>query len=223
MKELTGILSNIDNQYLLALVVLVCFFMYLFKEPISKIIGKIKFKKNKYKIADLKNHALFAELESYKSFRKDFQTHGEFDESKTKIFNDFLELKLTSTSANMMSISELATADMDREALKTLVLNSFNDCNKELQCTLVTRFVNKGLNRDDANMVLDKFYIVRQNAMDKYKRRIDSIFGCSYYQTNFHLVLAIYEMIAFEIEDITEHSVETFESINGAFMDLDYD
>ncbi len=116
-----------------------------------------------------------------------------------------------------------ANPEMTRQELKLLVNNCFNACNLTLENRLINRFQEKGLNKKDAEIIMQKFFIVRSEVMGKYNKRIDSIFACDFYRTNFDLVLAIYEVIAFEIEDIIEDGVRCFEEINGTFLELEYE
>lgn len=222
MEKLLEIVKQIDNPYVLGVVVILTYFFYLTKDSWSTVISKLRLTKNKYDIIDLKNHDLFTEMLSYKGFKTEFYTHGSLDTTKNKIFNDFLELKIDSTIENMISICEESTEDLSKAELKHLVNSCFNKCNLTLADRLKQRFLDNGLNKSDADIIIDKFYDLRTEAMSRYNKRIESIFACDFYQSNFHLILALYEIIAFEIEDVVKDGVKCFEEINGTFLDLDY-
>ena len=230
MEQITELIRQINNPYLAAILIGFLSFLYLTKDSWRDLISKTSLSKilketskNPYEIFDLLKHDLFNEIDSYKSHKYEFKTHGKVDITKSKIFNDFLDLKIDSTSKNMALICQKATPEMTRQELKYLVNNCFNACNLTLENRLINKFQEKGLNKKDAEIIMNKFYIVRSEVMGKYNKRIDSIFACDFYRTNFDLVLAIYEVIAFEIEDIIDDGVKCFEEINGTFMELEYE
>ena len=192
---------------------------------LSKISPKDFFKKKvgyTYSISDLSKHDLFNELEIHKRHRFEFETHGEDDLTKALIFKDFLEAKLSATSENMLKISSEATNEMSKQELKQHVNNCFNSCNICLEDNLRIVFAEKGFDLEHSKIIVDKFYSVRESALERYSRRIDSIFACDFYENNFQLILALYKVIAFEIDDIVHHSHETFTEINGMFFNMEY-
>lgn len=230
MEQLIELLQHIKNPYLSGFLGGLIFFLYMTKDSwkkvveetsLSKIISQLK--RNPYVLEDLLNHDLFNELHSYKGFKYEFYTHGKADITKSKIYGDFLDLKIESTSKNMALICQKATPQMTKQELKFLVNNCFNSCNLTLENKLTNRFIEKGLNKKDAEMIMNKFFIVRSEVMVKYNKRIESIFACDFYRTNFDLILAIYEVIAFEIEDIIKDGIQCFEAINGTFLELEYE
>jgi hypothetical protein len=227
MEQLFEIISGIHNPFVLGGVISFVTFIYLTKDSWTEVVSKIGTKsdlqKTKYKISDLTNHDLFHELKVYKTFKINYFTHEKFDETKTKIFHDFLQMKIDITSKNMMEICENATNEMSKVELKSLINESFDSCNIELEKKLVRQFKDKGLSPKDAEIIMSKFYNIRKHSMKKYNKRIDSIFACDFYQTNFDLILALYEVIASEIEDVVEHGKEAFDYVNGTFYNLKYE
>ena len=219
------IIDKIGNPYLLGLIMILMMVLFFLKTGINNFLSNVnifKGKENKYNLKDLSKHDLFNELEIHKRQRFEFETHGKDDLTKALIFKDFLDAKLTSTSKNMLRISSEASDEMTKQDLKAHVNQCFNDCNQCLEKELKKVFIEKGFDLKNSEIIIEKFYAVRESALEKYSRRIDSIFACDFYDNNFQLILALYEVIAFEIDDIVQHSHETFIEVNGMFYELEY-
>ena len=222
-----AIVNKISNPIVLVLILLFVSVLYFLKNGLNDFLSQLKprdffKKKTLYKIKDLRNHDLFNELEIAKLYSFEFETNGEVDVTKGLVFKDFIDVKLSSTKENMLNISQEATNEMTKQELKAHVNNCFNDCNNCLGDTLKKVFIEKGLDQKSAELVLMKFFLIRSRALKRYNKRLESIFACDYYENNFQLILAIYEVIAYEIDDIISDSYETFIEINGMFYGLEY-
>ncbi len=223
-----SIINKISSPAMLSVILIFSITLYFLRKGINEFIGKIKpkdlFKRRKtlYRIKDLCNHDLFNELEIAKLYSYEFETNGETDITKGLVFKDFIDVKLTSTKKNMLKISQEATNEMTKQELKAHVNNCFNNCNDCLGKNLKRTFIDKGLSEKSAEMVLMKFFLIRSRALKRYNKRLESIFACDFYENNFQLILALYEVIAYEIDDIISNSYETFVEINGMFYGLEY-
>ena len=222
------IIDKISNPLILVFILIFFSLLFFLRKGLNAFLSKVdpshifKAKDNKYNLKDLSKHDLFNELELHKRQRFEFETHGKDDLTKALIFKDFLDAKLTSTSKNMLRISSEASDEMTKQDLKAHVNQCFNDCNQCLEEELKNVFIEKGFDLKNSEIIIEKFYAVRESALEKYSRRIDSIFACDFYDNNFQLILALYEVIAFEIDDIVQHSHETFIEVNGMFYELEY-
>jgi hypothetical protein len=223
-----AVVNKISSPVILTVILIFSITLFFLRKGINEVISKINpkdlFRRRKtlYKIKDLCNHDLFNELEIAKLYSYEFETDGEVDVTKGLVFKDFIDVKLTSTKKNMLKISQEATNEMTKQELKAHVNNCFNDCNNCLGETLKKVFIEKGLNQKSAELVLMKFFLIRSKALKRYNKRLESIFACDFYENNFQLILALYEVIAFEIDDIISASYETFIEINGMFYGLEY-
>jgi len=223
-----AIINKISSPIMLSVILIFSITLYFLRKGINEFISNINVKdlfrrrKYKYNIKDLCNHDLFNELEIAKLYSYEFETNGETDITKGLVFKDFIDVKLTSTKKNMLKISQEANNEMTKQELKAHVNNCFNDCNDCLGKNLKRTFINKGLSEKSAEMVLMKFFLIRSRALKRYNKRLESIFACDFYENNFQLILALYEVIAYEIDDIISNSYETFVEINGMFYGLDY-
>ncbi len=223
-----SIINKISSPAMLSVILIFSITLYFLRKGINTFISNINVKdlfrrrKTLYRIKDLCNHDLFNELEIAKLYSYEFETNGETDITKGLVFKDFIDVKLTSTKKNMLKISQEATNEMTKQELKAHVNNCFNNCNDCLGKNLKRTFIDKGLSEKSAEMVLMKFFLIRSRALKRYNKRLESIFACDFYENNFQLILALYEVIAYEIDDIISNSYETFVEINGMFYGLDY-
>ena len=225
-------ITYISNQWVLGIVIISAIFIYYTRKSIGRFIEKVNIpaiihslkrnEKFKYKISDLEQHDLFLELENSKGSRFDFYTHGKLDTSKSEFFIDFLNILLENTKISMLKVCYNATNELSRVSLKHLIVTSLQECNYSLNKDLLERFINEGLTKDQAKQVINKFHGIRSSTIDRYNKRVESIFACDFYENNFQLLLAVYEVIAFELDDVIGHSTETFDRINGLFMELAY-
>jgi len=222
VEELLSLIDNIEGGILSALVLLIGLFMIIYKEPISVWIKNFKFNKYKYHVNDLLLHDLFFELERRKGYTKEFRSYHVLDETKTKVFKDFIDIKLDNTSISLKQIVQEYKKGMSKAELKSLVFSKFDECNKCLENRLIKRFTEGGLTLEVSKTIVDKFFEIRNNTLKVYDERIESVFACDFYETNFQLILAVYELVAFEIDGIINETVKAFESVNGLFFELEY-
>lgn len=222
MKELLSLIDNIEGGILSALVLLIGLFMFIYKEAVSTWIKNFKFKRFKYDIKDLVLHDLFFELERRKGYTKEFRSYHKLDETKTKVFKDFIDIKLDNTSISLKQIVEEYKKGMSKAELKSLVFSKFDECNKCLENRLIKRFTEGGLTLEVSRTIVDKFFEIRTNTLNVYEERIESVFACDFYESNFQLILAVYELVTFEIDGIIKETVKAFELVNGLFFELDY-
>lgn len=192
-----------------------------------------------YVVKDLVKHDLFREIRNLiGDTDPEFITHGQRDYTKDIVYRDFINNKLQSTHDNMIRIASEYTEGMLRADLKNHVYNMFDDCNNCLEMRLIDTFVSKRLSekgRTDltreeeklisklhAERVYRKFIGVRDNTMRRYGRIIEKIFSNPFNETNFQCINQLFTVVLWEMDDIMEDSVKTFESINGDFLNLEY-
>ena len=216
---LTTIMQSISNQWVLAVIAIFTAFTYITRKSLGKFIEQLNIpavikafkskreEKFKYTIADLEQHDLFLELDNGKSSRFEFFTHDVYDATKSQIFVDFLEMLLENTKVSMLKVCFNADNEMTRVALKHLISASLQEGNYTLNRDILEKFILQGLTKDQAKIVLNKFHDIRTNTLTRYHKRVESIFACDFYENNFQLLLAVYEVIAFELDDIIEVQV----------------
>lgn len=221
--EILGSQEGVIGEITLLFVVV----SYFYKDSIKKVIESISFKKAKnqsfkYGIKDLAKHSVFNEIDRLKGFKTEFKSFHVVDESKTKIFNDFLKTKLDSTAQHLRKINEQVDMKMSRAEVRYIVDHNFVSCNRNIECVLLKKFTSKGLTEDQAKTIIHKFLDIRQNAMERYERRFDAVFASDFYENNFQLLLAVFDNLAWEVEDMKNNCVDAFHSVNGMFFEIDY-
>jgi len=176
----------------------------------------------KYTISDLENHKVFSKLDRFKKYNKRFLTHGEYDETKTKAFKVFLDSKLESTKDCIKYIIKHSNNKMSRLELRNLIDTAFLNHDKELEQKMILKFTGDGLSKLNTAMLVDKFFSIRELAMDKYSDAFDDVFSTPTFDDNKHILNVIFFLIHIESQDIVEACVEAFESVNGIFKDIEY-
>ena len=223
---LQSAIEQISDPILLTLIVVSVAFIYNTKDAWSKVVSKISFtkkKRYKYDIKSLGRHHVFTEIERQKQYRASFISHNIIDVTKGKVFHDFLQIKMNSTAQHLRYILEQVTEETTRADVRYIVDSRFSDCNRNVGRQLKIKFKEKGLSEEVADTVINKFFDIRQDTIERFGRKFDSVFACDYYESNFSILLAIFENSAWEVEDAKNHLVAAFESVNGMFLELDYE
>lgn len=178
-----------------------------------------------YTIKDLKSHKVFGKLERLKMHRHEFETHGKFDKLKTDAFNFFLEAKLDSTAAHLIKIVNEASNELNRMELRSLIDRGFENCNDSLKCKMYDKLT--GENNPDrvspltANKIIEKFFNVREVAMNKYGDTFDDIFSEPTFENNYQIINVVLFVTHIESNDMINACIEAFNEVNGVFMKIE--
>ena len=112
--------------------------------------------------------------------------------------------------------------DMDRDELKKLILDEQNNMHREYIKAIRIEWDLKGVEVGDVDYVIHLFEKFRYDVIVSFEHRINSIFGSTYNENNFELMLAVLEMWAMGIDLLPKDMQTTFESLNGKFKDIKY-
>ena len=192
------------------------------------IVNKFYFlskQKSVRKIADLNNHDVFNTLNRVRSdvANMKFYTHGKYDKVKSKMCFDFAKHKTLICSARMKDILNRIDIDnMNKDKLKLLVLNEQRLMHEDYIRLIIKEWESKGIKTKDIDYIVHLFEKFRYDVVVSFEHRINSIFGSTYNETNFALMLAIFEMWAMGIDLLPRDMQTTFESLNGKFKDIKY-
>lgn len=215
-------LSHINlPPYLLFIVIIFGILVYYFHKDISKLIGKNEVKED---IKDLKSHNLFSTLARVKNeamFLK-FYSHGKYDITKSKMCSDFVKFKCDVCSDKF---SEFLDADLDKlssDELKNLILADMWTMHNKYINEIKIHWLNRGINKEDIDYAIELFEKFRHDVVMSFQHRIDAIFSCDHYNSNFKKILATYEMYAMGIDLLPKDLLTTFETINGKFANIIY-
>ena len=175
-----------------------------------------------FTVQDLLSHDLFDELELKKrTTRGDFYTHEVEDKNKNKLFDIFIEEKMNSVSWSMKLMLDTYSDEMTPAELKTHILQHFVKCDDNLGCKMVDRFLRVGVPKSMIDDFMQKFWYIRTKTLKVYTARINQIFSSKFYASNEQFILTIFEIITFETRGMVKDVTEAFDSVNGAFLNLE--
>lgn len=192
------------------------------------IVNKFYFlskQKSSRKIADLNNHDVFNTLNRVRSdvANMKFYTHGKYDKVKSKMCFDFAKHKTLVCGSRIKDILNRVDIDnMNKDKLKLLVLNEQRLMHEDYIRLIIKEWESKGIKTKDIDYIVHLFEKFRYDVVVSFEHRINSIFGNTYNETNFGLMLAVFEMWAMGIDLLPRDMQTTFESLNGKFKNIKY-
>ena len=177
------------------------------------------------KAIDLRNHDIFNTLKrtQYEVRSMKFYTDKKFDRVKTAMCYDFTKFKVKHCGLLMLEIVETSGVEkMNKDKLKAFIIDTQMQMHTNYIKEIRTHWAERGLEDEDIDYVLRLFDSFRYDVIKSFDHRITSIFGASYYDTNFDILLAVYDMWAMGIDLLPRDMQTTFESLNGKFKDMNY-
>ena len=216
--------SNLPPYLLFAAIILLGA-MYFFRKPISTILTNIKFKKTIEKdIIDLKSHDIFNTLERVKNeamFLK-FYSHGKYDATKSRMSCDFVSFKCDVCYKKFNEFLYNDFTKVNSDELKRMILAAMWGMHTEYVKQIKAHWIDRGIDKTDIDYVIQLFEKFRHDVIVSFQHRIDAIFSCEHYATNFDKILAAYNIFSFGIDLLPKDLQDTFENINGKFYDIKY-
>lgn len=216
--------SNLP-PYLLFFAIILLGAMYFFRKPISTILTNIKFKKTIEKdIIDLKSHDIFNTLERVKieaSFIK-FYSHGKYDATKSRMSCDFVSFKCDVCYQKFNEFLFHDFTNVSSDELKKMILAAMWGMHAEYVKQIKAHWSERGIDKADIDYVIQLFEKFRHDVIISFQHRIDAIFSCEHYLTNFDKILASYNIFSFGIDLLPKDLQDTFENVNGKFYDIKY-
>jgi hypothetical protein len=226
-KFISDIAKIIEHPWILSLLVFLIMFMWIFRKGISsKLFPQKPNKASKVKIKNLENHNVFTTLEQIKSevSHMKFYTHKEYDSTKTKMCEHFTIVKSNICSKwmhNFLNYEGIET--MERDKLKKVILELQTNMHQEYIREIREIWIARKIKAQDVDYIINLFEKFRYDVVKSFENRIDSIFGSTNYQTNYYLILAVFEMWAMGIDLLPRDMQTTFENLNGKFKDIKYE
>ena len=181
--------------------------------------------KTKKKVVHLKNHDIFNTLKrtEYEVRSMKFYTKKEYDRVKTAMCYDFTKYKVKHCGELMTEMLDTHGIDkMNKDKLKAFIIESQMQMHTNYIKEIRRHWSDKNISEDDIDYVLRLFDSFRYDVIKSFDHRITSIFGASYYGSNFNILLAVFDMWAMGIDLLPRDMQTTFESLNGKFKNLNY-
>lgn len=177
------------------------------------------------KAIHLKNHDIFNTLKrtEYEVKSMKFYTDKKFDRVKTAMCYDFTKYKVKHCGLLMSEMIETNGIDsMNKDKLKAFIIENQMQMHANYIRDIRRHWSDKNISEEDIDYVLRLFDSFRYDVIKSFDHRITSIFGASYYNTNFEILLAVFDMWAMGIDLLPRDMQTTFESLNGKFKNLKY-
>lgn len=226
-KTILNILQQIDNPYLISLILLLVIVIMIYKVEIASFVRRLgitKRKKNK-KIQELLHHDVFSTLEraAFEVKVMKFYTGKKYDKVKSKMCYDFTKSKSRTCAMHMKNLARYPKLEkMQNNELKNFVIDAQNEMHKEYVKNTKNLWLSKGIPSGDVDHVIHLFETFRYDVVNSFAHRIESIFGSSFHETNFDKMLAVFDMWAMGIDLLPRDMQITFEGLNGKFQDIKY-
>ena len=194
-------------------------------------VAFINAKKNKKKnvkdcvVSDLRNHDIFNTLKrtQYEVRSMKFYTDKKYDRVKTAMCYDFTKYKVKHCGLLMLEVAETTGIDsMNKDKLRAFIIENQMQMHTNYIKEIRQHWANKDIKDTDVDYVLRLFDSFRYDVIKSFDHRITSIFGASYYESNFSILLAVFDMWAMGIDLLPNDMKITFETLNGKFKDIDY-
>jgi hypothetical protein len=228
MDIISKIIEKINDPLLLSFILITLSFVFMFKDHLSKGFDRVlKINKSlkKKKIATLLTHDVFPTLVRVRNEvgNMKFYTDQKFDRVKTRMCYDFTRHKVNQCSIVMRQILKKDDIDsMNRNALKSFVFFEQNKMHQRYISDIVDEWESRGVSKDDRDYVIRLFEKFRYDVVRSFENRINAIFSNENYNTNYKLMLAVFEMWAMGIDLLPRDMSTTFEALNGKFKNLKY-
>lgn len=225
MEGLSPFMTFITILWVVTIVV----FRKAFTDRIKKFdftkINIFRKKKGFKHINLLKDHDLFNVIERVRSEvkLKKFYTSGEYDRTKTKMFVDFMSFYLTATRNSYKEFFlDNTLNNLNTDELKSTVFTLLNESRKQSAKQTKAHFLQKGITVEDSDYIINLFEQWRHETHQAVETRINGIFSSDFHSNNFEKLLACLEILSMSIDLIPKDGVESFEKMNGRFMNLPY-
>ncbi len=229
MDVIVKIIQTIEDPLLLSLILIVITLVWIFKTPIAKgvkdLLKKQPKEPRKKKIISLKNHDVFPTMNRVRNevANMKFYTDKRFDRVKTRMCYDFTNHKVIECTKRMDDLIEIPRIDvMSRNSLKKLIFDEQNLMHHDYIEAIKKEWELRGVEEDDIEYVIHLFEKFRYDVVASFENRINAIFSNDNYETNFELMLAIFEMWSMGIDLLPRDMSTTFEALNGKFKNLTY-
>jgi len=207
--------------YLLFIVIVLGILTYYFHKDISKLINRKEVEED---IKSLKSHDIFNTLERVKQdvSHMKFYSHGKYDETKSRMSSDFVKFKCNVCTDSFVELLDKDLHKLSSQELKTIILSEMWKMHNNYIKQIKSHWLDRGIELKDVDYVVELFERFRNDVVISFQHRIDSIFSCEYYNTNFKKILASYDCFAFGIDLLPKDLQTTFENINGRFTNINY-
>ena len=199
---------------------LIAFVLILFKGQIAQWLKKpLKAKK---KISTLQYHDMFstATFVLKKVQAISFSSNGVDDVVKTKMLHKLIDFKVSCIKKNFKSfLLDDNLEKMDSNQLKFKVFELLHSLVDEYNMVSNSYFVNElGISHEDSKFLIDSYEKYRQDIIDGFIDRLESITTNDDYDTNFAKISAVLEVVAISLYVIPKDAKQAMDEVNGRYI-----
>lgn len=226
LKDIVGSFGTItptNTFILLLLIILVLAPFYFLKDTIAELLkGWFSYKKPKIrKVSEAKYHDIFNLINQVKTKIEaiEYTTKGVYDPTKSVLIHLLIGNQLQETRKALLCLISFEGIDeMDNQQLKYEMIRKLTKANKTYNDNTYLQFVEMGVSSEDAHFLLEEYAKFRDDVMDGFLDRVESISSNNVYTTNFHRLSASFEVIALGLHLIAKDSIYTCGNINGRYL-----
>jgi len=204
------------SPYLAVFLIVVYIFKDIIKEWLKKPISKTK------PISNLQFHDMFTTANSVRSKVNaiKFSTHGEDDKIKSRMLHKLIDLKIECVKERFKEFLLQDKLDkLDGNQLKFKIAAALSGIVKEYNEKAFNYFVNEyGISKEDSKYLIDCYEIFRQDIVDGFLSRLESITKNEDYTTNYEKISAVLEVVAISLYIIPKDSKNAMNLANGRFI-----
>ena len=204
--------------------------IYAFKDALSKkILGYKKNTNNDHRIKELINHDLFNVVNQTRSSVKNVKFYSpnefyisEFDSSKSKMFQDFMNFKLNSIESRFKIFLNDVDLLQSNDGFKNSIFTLLNEVVEDYLHDTERHFLEKGVPYKDTKFILELFEKWREETINGLIYRINSIFASDSYGGKYEKLLGTLEVVSYAVYLVLKDGINSFEEVNGKFKNLEY-
>lgn len=175
---------------------------------------------SKRKVIEAKYHDIFNMIGIVKSKINsiDYTTDKVYDEAKSILIKIMINNQLEETRKALLCLINFDGIDeMDNQQLKYEMIRKLNKANDNYNNKTYLEFIELGISSKDSHFMLDEYSKFRNDVMEGFLDRVESICSNDVYATNFHRVSSSFEVVALGLHLIARESIYTCSQINGTY------
>lgn len=202
--------------------IIIIVFLYNFKDTLNKKMMNFTFFKRskKRKVIEAKYHDIFTVIDQVRNKINSiiYTAHGEPDETKSVLIRLMINNQLEATRNELINLIELEDIDtMENQQLKYELVEAIKKVNDEYNRKSYLEFLDLGVSARDSKFLIAEYAKFRDDILDVFIDRAESIATNNVYTTNFHRISSAFEVVAMGLQLIARDSIYTCSQINGRF------
>ena len=193
------------------------------KDILQNKISNLKYMFGVVPISSLHHHALFNVVEQTRSelkFVKFYFNDGEVDEVKSKMFIDFMNIKLDTIKNMFHDLVNKAEKSQDTDHLRDMIFKNIQKSVDSYTKETKALFIEKGISLEDVDYVIALFEEWRLDTIISLQSGINRALSSEFHYSKFEKMLATFEIIAMAVQLIPKDGVLAFNQMNGRFKKI---